>query len=56
MNSAILHINGGIGKNIIATSLLEDLNKKYNEILVTTAWPNIFNTNKYVNRVYKRAK
>ena len=47
-------INGGHGKNIMATAVIEAIKKKYPErkIIVVTAWDGPFYGNKHVYRFY----
>ena len=51
----IWHIEGGLGKNIAATSLIDSLKEKYNDrkIIVVASWPEVFLTHPNVYRVYK---
>jgi hypothetical protein len=53
--TAIFHIEGGIGKHIAATAVI-DCYRKHNqekEIIVVCAWPEVFINNKNIERVYK---
>ena len=51
----ILQIGGGIGKNIVATALLQAIKKNYEDsnIIVVTGWPEIFRRNPNVHKVYR---
>ena len=52
---AVFHIEGGIGKHVAATAVIECY-KKHNpdrDVIVTCAWPEVFLNNKFVKRVYK---
>lgn len=51
----IFHIDGGIGKNIIATAVIKSIVKSYPDykVVVTTAYPEVFVNNPNVYRVYK---
>lgn len=53
--TVVFHIEGGIGKHIASTAVVECY-KKYNQstkIVVTCAWPEVYLNNPYVDRVYK---
>jgi len=52
---AIFHIEGGIGKHIAATAVIECYKKNYPEtgIVVVCAWPEVFLNNPFVYRVYR---
>lgn len=53
--SAVFHIEGGIGKHIAATAVVECY-KKHNpdrDIIVVCAWPEVFLNNHLIERVYK---
>lgn len=52
---AVFHIEGGIGKHIAATAVIECFKNKYpeKEVIVVCAWPEVFLNNKFVSRVYK---
>jgi hypothetical protein len=53
--TAIFHIEGGIGKHIAATAVVECY-KKHNpdqDIIVSCAWPEVFLNNPFIHRVYK---
>lgn len=52
----VFHIDGGIGKHITATAVIECY-KKHNsdrEIIVVCAWPEVFLNNPYIERVYRQ--
>ena len=51
----IWHIEGGLGKNVAATSLLPELAKKYKsrKIIVVASYPEVFLNNPHVYRVYR---
>jgi len=51
----VWHIEGGMGKNVAATALLEPLSLKYpdRKIIVVASYPEIFINNPYVFRVYR---
>jgi signal peptidase I len=51
----VWHIEGGLGKNIAATSLLQDLSEKYpdRKIITVVSYPEIFLNNPYIHRVYR---
>ena len=50
----ILHANGGIGKNVVATAVLKAIKKKYDlPIYVVTGWPEIYKFDSNVERVFK---
>ena len=50
----IWHIEGGLGKNIAATSLLLSINEKYHDrkIIIVASYPEIFITNPNVFKVF----
>lgn len=52
---AIFHIDGGCGKNIVATAVCKSIKKFYPEhkLIVVTAWPEVFIHNPNIYRVYK---
>lgn len=52
--TAIFHIEGGVGKNIAATSVIRSYKKQHPnyQIIVTTAWPDVFQNNPIVDRAY----
>ena len=51
----IFHIDGGCGKNIVATSVVKSIKAAYPEhkLIVVTAWPEVFVHNPNIYRVYK---
>jgi len=51
----IFHIDGGVGKNIVATSVVKSIKAAYPEhkIIVVTAWPEVFVHNSNIYRVYR---
>lgn len=51
----VWHIEGGLGKNIAATSLIEDVNKRYadRKLIMVVSYPEIFLNNPHIHRVYK---
>lgn len=52
---AVFHIEGGIGKHIAATAVVECY-KKHNpdrDVIVVCAWPEVFLNNKYIKKVFK---
>ena len=51
----ILHVEGGIGKNVIATSVIRAINKKYTDrkIIVLTAYPDVYFLNTRVHKVFQ---
>lgn len=55
MNNIVLHINGGIGKSIIATMVIASYKKTYPEskIVVITHYPEVFFNNPNVYRTYQ---
>ena len=51
----VFHIEGGIGKHILATAVIECY-KKHNpdrDIILVGAWPEVFLNNKFIKKVYK---
>jgi len=54
-NFIILTINGGIGKNILATAVVKAIKREMPEmnIVVLTAWKDVWANNPYVYRSYK---
>jgi hypothetical protein len=50
----VWHIEGGLGKNVAATALIEDLSKKHpdRKLVMVVSYPEIFINNPYVYRVY----
>lgn len=51
----VWHIEGGLGKNVAATSLLKSLSEKYDDrkIIIVASYPDIFVNIPYVYRVYR---
>ena len=51
---SVFHIEGGIGKNILATSVVSSLKSSDpdRKILVVTAWPQVWFNNPDIDRVY----
>ena len=51
----IFHIDGGCGKNIVATSVVKSIKSAYPEhkLVVVTAYPEVFIHNPHIYRVYK---
>lgn len=51
---SIFHIEGGIGKNILATSVVSSLKKSDPErkIILVTAWPQVWFNNPNIDQVY----
>jgi hypothetical protein len=51
----VWHIEGGLGKNVAATSLTESLKFKYpdRKIIIVASYPDVFINNPHVHRVYK---
>jgi hypothetical protein len=51
----IFHIDGGIGKNIVATAVVKSIKSAYpdHKLVIITAYPEVFIHNPYVYRVYK---
>jgi hypothetical protein len=55
MNSSIIvQIAGGVGKHIAFTSLLPLLKNKYEKIYVSTAYPDLYYGNPYINEINPR--
>lgn len=52
--NVIFHIEGGLGKNVVATSVIRSYKKQNpdHDIIVTTAYPDIFQHNENVKRSY----
>jgi hypothetical protein len=52
---SIIEINGGIGKSIMATAVIDGIKNKYPDrnILVVTSYPEVFYNNPNVYRVFK---
>ncbi len=51
---SIFHIEGGIGKNILATAVIESLKKSEPErnIIIVSAWPQVWFNNPNVSQIY----
>jgi hypothetical protein len=51
----VWHIEGGLGKNIAATSLVEDLKNKYpdRKLILVVSYPEVFLNNPHIHRVYR---
>jgi len=51
----VWHIEGGLGKNIAASSLIEDVNKRYSDrkLIMVVSYPEIFLNNPHIHRVYR---
>lgn len=54
LKNAIFHIEGGLGKNIVATSVIRSYKKEYptHSVVVNTAYPDIFQGNPHIDRCY----
>ena len=50
----IWHIQGGLGKNIAATSLIKSLKETYSDrkLILVVSYPEVFLNNPYIDRVY----
>jgi len=55
MKYSVLHIEGGIGKNIVATNIVRNIKNTHpdRELIVVCPYPEVFVHNPYVYRVYK---
>jgi ADP-heptose:LPS heptosyltransferase len=55
MSNIIFQIDGGLGKSIMATAVLKAIKKEYRKanIIVVTAYPDVFIANPNVNKVLK---
>lgn len=55
MKYVIFHIEGGIGKNILATAVAKAIKKKYpeRELIIITAWEDPWFNNPDISRVYR---
>lgn len=53
----IFSIEGGIGKSVMATAVIEGMHKKYpkENLIVISAYPTVFMGNPYVHKVYSHA-
>jgi hypothetical protein len=51
----IWHIQGGLGKNIAATSLIKDLTEFYSDrkLVMVVSYPEVFLNNPFIHRVYQ---
>lgn len=51
----ILHIDGGMGKNVAATAVAHAIKKQHfvSKLIIVTAWPEVWIHNPDVHRVYK---
>jgi hypothetical protein len=51
----IWHIEGGLGKNIAATAIVEDVKNRYadRKLIMVVSYPEIFLNNPYIHRVYR---
>jgi len=52
---SIFHIEGGLGKHIAATAVAKCIKNNYpdRELIVVSAWPQIFNNLRFVDRVFR---
>jgi len=50
----IWHVQGGLGKNVAATALCQDIKEKYpdRKFILVCSWPEIFLNNSYIDKVY----
>lgn len=50
----VLHIEGGLGKNVAASAIIKPLSEKHpdRKIIVNCSWPEIFFNNPNIHRVY----
>lgn len=57
-NTIIFNIDGGLGKNVMATAVLKAIKKQYKKanIIVITGYPDVFIANPNVNRVIQSGK
>jgi ADP-heptose:LPS heptosyltransferase len=57
-NTIIFSIDGGLGKNVMATAVLKAIKKQYKKanIIVITGYPDVFIANPNVNRVIESGK
>ncbi len=55
MNYVIFHIEGGIGKNIMATAVAKAIKNEYKDrrLIIVTAWEEVWMNNPIVERIYK---
>lgn len=58
MSTIIFSIDGGLGKNIMATAVLKAIKKKYSKanIIVVSGYPDVFINNPNVNRVLNHSQ
>lgn len=58
MQNIIFQIEGGLGKSIMGTAVVEGLSKKYpkDNIIVLTSYPEVFLGNPFVHKVYHHAQ
>ena len=51
----VWHIQGGLGKNIAGTALVEDLKKAHpdRKLIMVVSWPEAFLNNPHIDRVYQ---
>jgi ADP-heptose:LPS heptosyltransferase len=55
MKYSVFHVEGGIGKNIVATNIVRNIKKLHPDrhLVVVTPYPEVFLHNPHVHRVYK---
>lgn len=55
MKYAVFHVDGGIGKNIVATNVVRCIKKQYPDrsLIVVSPWPEVFLHNPSIYRLYK---
>lgn len=55
MKYTVLHVEGGIGKNIVATNVVRCIKKQYpdRQLIVVSTYPEVFIHNPHIYRVYK---
>ena len=58
MQNIIFQIEGGLGKSIMGTAVVEGLAKKYpkDNLIVLTSYPAVFLGNPYVHRIYSHSQ
>lgn len=51
----IWHIQGGLGKNVAGTALIQDIKAKYpdRKLIMVTSWPEVYLNNPDVDRIYQ---
>jgi len=51
----IWHIQGGMGKNIAGSALVDSIKEKYSDrkLIIVSSWPEVFLNNKNVDRVFQ---